>query len=55
MTLLLLKKEIKDLIIKSAKLNPRNIKRFINYLVLSYDIYDQNLKDIDDQNLKDYI
>ena len=51
----LLKKEIKDLIIKSAKLNPRNIKRFINSLVLSYDTDDQNLKDIKDQNLKDYI
>ena len=51
----LLKPEIKDLIIKSAKLNPRNIKRFINSLVLSYGIYDQNLKGIDDQNLKNYI
>ena len=47
--------EIKDLIIKSAKLNPRNIKRFINSLVLSYDTDDQNLKDIDDEKLKNYI
>ena len=51
----LLSKEIGVLIIKSAKLNPRNIKRFINSLVLSYDIYDKNLKDIHDKNLKNYI
>jgi succinate dehydrogenase flavin-adding protein (antitoxin of CptAB toxin-antitoxin module) len=51
----LLEPKIKDLIIKSAKLNPRNIKRFINSLVLSYDIYDENIKDINDQNLKNYI
>lgn len=51
----LLERDIKDLIIKSAKLNPRNIKRFINSLVLSYNMDDQNLKNIDDQNLKHYI
>ena len=51
---LLKDEEIKDLIIKSAKLNPRNIKRFINSLVLSYDTDDEKLKDMD-QKLKDYI
>ena len=51
----LLEKEIIDLIINSAKLNPRNIKRFINSLVLSYDIHHENLEDIKDQDLKNYI
>ncbi len=51
----LLKSEIKNLIINSAKLNPRNIKRFINSIVLSYDTDNENLKTIDDQNLRNYI
>jgi predicted KAP-like P-loop ATPase len=44
-----------DLIIKSAKLNPRNIKRFINSIVLSYNTTDKNIKDITNKNLRNYI
>jgi hypothetical protein len=42
----MLKQETKDLIINSAKLNPRNIKRFINSLVLSYSTSGKNIQDI---------
>ena len=47
--------KIKDLIINSAKLNPRNIKRFINSLVISYNTTDKNIKDISNENLRNYI
>ena len=51
----LLEQEIKDLIINSAKLNPRNIKRFINSLVLSYNTSGENIKDVRDEKLRNYI
>ena len=40
---------IKDLIINSAKLNPRNIKRFINSLVLSYGTSGENITVVRDE------
>ena len=51
----MLKQEIKDLIINSAKLNPRNIKRFINSLVLSYNASGKNIQDIYNENLRNFI
>ena len=51
----LLDEKIKNLIINSAKLNPRNIKRFINSLVISYNTSDKNIQDIDNQKLRSYI
>jgi uncharacterized protein YjbI with pentapeptide repeats len=36
-----------ELIIKATKLNPRDIKRFINSIVLAKDIYEQNVQNID--------
>ena len=52
---MMLKQEIKDLIINSAKLNPRNIKRFINSVVLSYSTSGKNIEDIYNENLRNYI
>ena len=53
---MMLKQEIKDLrVINSAKLNPRNIKRFINSLVLSYSSSGKNIQDIYHENLRNYI
>jgi len=51
----MLKQEIKDLIINSAKSNPRNIKRFVNSLVLSYSTSGKNIQDIYNENLRNYI
>ena len=51
----LLDDKIKNLILKSAKLNPRNIKRFINSLVLSYNTSDKKIQNIDFENLRNYI
>jgi uncharacterized protein YjbI with pentapeptide repeats len=52
---MMLKQEIKDLIVNCAKLNPRNIKRFINSLVLSYSSSGKNIEDIYNENLRNYI
>jgi hypothetical protein len=52
---MMLEQEIKDLIINSAKLNPRNIKRFINSLVLSYSTSGKNIENIYNENLRNYI
>jgi len=54
-TVKLLGKRIKDLIMNSAKLNPRNIKRFMNSLVLSFGTDGEDIRDIQNANLKDYI
>jgi Cdc6-like AAA superfamily ATPase len=44
----ILKKTNQELIIKATQLNPRDIKRFINSIVLARDIYGQhNIRDID--------
>src|SRR5215211_3088328 len=43
----ILKETNQELIIKATQLNPRDIKRFINSIVLSRDIYGQDIKDID--------
>lgn len=51
----LLERETKDLIINSAKLNPRNIKRFINSVVLSYSTGGSNIRDINNDKLRNYI
>jgi uncharacterized protein YjbI with pentapeptide repeats len=36
-----------ELIISAAKLNPRDVKRFINTVIISTYIYEQNIEDID--------
>ena len=51
----LLEQEIKDLIINSARLNPRNIKRFINSLVLYYNTSGESIKVVRDERLRNYI
>ena len=51
----LLGQEIKDMIINSAKLNPRNIKRFINSLVLSYSTSAENITAVRNEKLRNYI
>jgi KAP family P-loop domain len=43
----ILKETNQELIIKATQLNPRDIKRFINSIVLARDIYGQDIKDID--------
>ena len=43
------------MIINSAKLNPRNIKRFINSLVLSYSPSGENMDVVRDEKLRNYI
>ena len=43
----ILKDTNQELIIKATQLNPRDIKRFINSIVLARDIYGQDIKDID--------
>jgi KAP family P-loop domain len=42
----MVKQKTRDLIINSAKLSPRNFKRFINSLVLSYSTSGRNIQEI---------
>ena len=52
----MLKEETKDLIITRIITRiPRNIKRFINSLVLSYSTSGKNIQDIYNENLRNYI
>ncbi len=37
----------KELIIKATQLNPRNIKRFVNSIVMAKEFFGQNIKNID--------
>ena len=42
-----LETEMQELIIKATELNPRDVKRFINSIVISYEIYGHKINDIE--------
>ena len=43
----LLDTKIQELIIKATEFNPRDVKRFINSIVISQEIYGQKIEDIE--------